>query len=546
MHTRPLPHCLLVGIMQLLDKRDRLGACSLVCSAWSAAAAAATPSMDIKTSSSIKSFQHYAKKHGSSLSNISLSSRPLWVPLHLSLPCPNLQSLEVNAYTVQLTAVARGNPTATAYFPGLLQAVCGSQQLLAPVLTSLSLKQCSMWDSADQLTVLTALPELQHLVLSDLRVKPSSSALPGRHRPELTYPLATLPEVLFQRMTKLRYLRLELDTGMAAALQHLSCLSDLQYFALGNNSTADDTADHGRPAGSFQGLQGLQHLTSLTGIALAKLSLDDSIGGSLLLEQLTGLHSLEVEGCSGSVAGDIFAQLPEQLQLVRISDVPGPVGGMQLPYLAGWDGPAQDVVLGALAKLKELTRLHISNMHFLDVDDLSVFSSLTASTALQVLHISFMLFPPGAWDYVIPAGRKLPSLQSVSYFIYEHQHCDKPPKLANTAASCPKLQHLVINVPVHRDQVAALPRLTNLTKLDLAGLMDEDASLVAQLTGLESLSVTLPHDLRDLGWLQLTALRRLTKLHVAQGTWEPPNCQVAALCQGYLSNKVRNEAGTAL
>jgi hypothetical protein len=92
--------------------------------------------------------------------------------------------------------------------------------------------------------------------------------------------------------------------------------------------------------------------------------------------------------------------------------------------------------------------------------------------------------------------------------------------LEAVVAACPALKKLgLCNALESGAGLQALQQLpSTLTSLSVGGCGDSVAALVAQLTGLKALFWASSPDLTDAGLQHLTALRRLTQLHM----YSPP------------------------
>jgi hypothetical protein len=96
----------------------------------------------------------------------------------------------------------------------------------------------------------------------------------------------------------------------------------------------------------------------------------------------------------------------QRLELVKCSIAGGPAGAAQL--------------LSHLQALQQLTYLDVNNLDLtgrLDSDSASppaaAYSSLTASSKLLHLDISWGVLPAGAWQHMFPAGKQLPHLRTL-------------------------------------------------------------------------------------------------------------------------------------
>lgn len=146
---------------------------------------------------------------------------------------------------------------------------------------------------------------------------------------------------------------------------------------------------------------------------------------------------------SSSIDPDVLAALP-QLQNLDLQGVGGLSKQQALPLLQ------------ALRSMQQLSSLHISSSG-LYCPTPSAYFSLTASSALQSLHLSGCRFPVGAWQRMFPTGKQLPRLQSFKskplqdrYNPTEmlHKTAAEQPSAADVhalASSCPHLQSLELS-----------------------------------------------------------------------------------------------------
>jgi hypothetical protein len=211
----------------------------------------------------------------------------------------------------------------------------------------------------------------------------------------------------------------------------------------------------------------------------------------------------------------------------------------------------------------------------LDVNELSTvqlppqrFSALTASSNLTELCVCPALAAPvplGAAEHMFPAGKQLSQLQGVSLSTNAFPKCvdgassddeDFPivegwlerSDLQRIFCSCPALQSLQIIGAVHdsyqsqgeiQDVLLQLP--SSCTSLGIGGdaCGDDWAGVVAQLTHLEDLLWDDALDLTDEGVQKLTALTRLTKLHVTGGGLSEELAPEDELCLQQFPGEVR-------
>jgi hypothetical protein len=402
----------------------------------------------------------WLEKHGLLLSQLKLYGGPGLVVS--SMPCPGLRELLIHGFKLQLTP--RGGQ------PGLLHAATG--------LTQLVLLRATVLGGSQQLTALSVLTDLQHLVLSELQ--------------EASLQYAAVPGCLLSQLQQLTHL--QIVAGISdAALQHLSCLTNLQQLQL-ERLGADTT-----PAA----LKHVAHLQQLTCLLLegAHFSLGDVSTPSVAA--LTGLSVLQLHACNGLEPGMLSKLTSLQVLQLNLTPVEGTA-----------EGAGQFLAL--LPKLRQLTALELHAALVQEAPSASAYSALTADSTLQVLQLSSARFPAGAWDAIFPAhGLQAPAQLTFLRLLYcEEQIGGK--SLPGLVQCCPKLESFHLSGKAQLgSSLTQLCQLSALTELWLSHVTDEVASIVAQLQGLSSLHFVQPSTVSDRGLLPLTALQRLTNLLVS-------------------------------
>jgi hypothetical protein len=280
---------------------------------------------------------------------------------------------------------------------------------------------------------------------------------------------------------------------MMKQLQHLT------YLKLDGGFTAGP--DEASPAP-----QPLQAVTGLVDLRLACLS--EGITSSMLsgMQRLTRLElSGEMAIEPGALAGKT------QLQYLRV-DGCGIVGGAA--------GVSQ--LLSHLQPMQQLTHLKMGNC-LLAVEGsnspASAYAALTASSKLQHLDVCHCTLPAGVWQHVLPTGRQLPNLQSLSIRGAKQpgSYVDLTPEGSRLVSCCPSLQSLQIGfLRCSAELLTPLQRLSGLQTLKCTCNHATAGGLqaVCQLTGLRELDVWSTAHIKEDGLLlQLTQLKQLTCLH---------------------------------
>lgn len=457
------PVCVLEQILHRLDPHDRLLKCCLVNRHWSAAAVVSTRSIDVfadAPESKRIGVLKWLDKHGLLLSQLKLYGGHGLVMA--SLPCPGLRELLIHGFHLQLTP--RGGQ------PGLLHAATG--------LTQLVLLRATVLGGSQQLTALSVLTDLQHLVLSELQ------------EPSLQY--AAIPGCLLSHLQQLTHM--QIVSGLSdAALQHLSRLTNLQQLQL-ERLGADTT-----PA-ALAHVALLQQLTSLL-LEGAHFTLGDVSTPSVAA--LTGLSVLQLHACNSLEPGLLSTLTSLHVLQLKLSPLEGAAEGAEQ-------------LLALLPKLRQLTALELHAALVQEAPSASAYSALTANSKLQALQLSSAQLPAGAWDAMFPAhGLQAPAQLTFLRLAYcEEQLGEKA--LEGLVRCCPKLESFHLSGRAQLGwSLTQLRQLSALTELGLSHVTDEVAGKVAQLPGLSSLLFVQPSSVSDRGVLQLTELQRLTYLWVA-------------------------------
>jgi hypothetical protein len=195
-------------------------------------------------------------------------------------------------------------------------------------------------------------------------------------------------------------------------------------------------------------------------------------------------------------------------------------------------------LLSQLQQLTQLEHLDLTNSLNGDVSNppAADFSALTASSKLQHLSLTHTMLPEGVWQHVFPAGRQLPRLQSLDLSFIEvpptallPAEPATPPDSSSLVSCCPSLQSLDLRHLEYGNTtalsaaraagaapLAPLQHLSNLRTLLVSnarhGWIDQ-LEVVAQLTGLRELCLSVKQLTVKNLLLRLTHLKHLTRLH---------------------------------
>jgi len=332
-------------------------------------------------------------------------------------------------------------------------------------LTKLLLQYCQFVDGHSSLAALSALVELQHLGFIMSAVV--SGSTDG----------SFMPSTVLQHLTQLTYLSLRYVGRLlnADSLQHTSCLVNVQELHINHNTVPLSPST----------IPGLGRLTALRKVGLVFADLDPSI-----LQDCTQLQDLELNHLAIISAGRAAA------------------------------------LHSLLGRLQQLHSLKLFELEYDWPVAAAPNSSLTASSALQQLHLTLDNMPAGVWPHVFPLGRQLPALHEFIMFWSGWDEPDPPPPAALAtddisclASCCPELRS--INTPLQPDtQVSALAKASGLTSLSVSGLHEKGFESLRALSGLVSLQelyVDLGGPISPQDLLCLTALTGLTRL------WIDPN-----------------------
>lgn len=468
-----LPQGVLEQLMRSVSLGERLKCCALVCSTWAAAVVSSTNAVSTyheTTADTVGSLLQWLDRHGSFITQLQLH---MGHGMRLaSLPCPLLHVLLVNEFKVQL--VPRSSQR------GLLHA--------ATKLTHLTMQHVTVLEGSKQLTALSVLTGLQHLVLQ------------GVQEPGGDY--AALPGSLLRPLVQLTHLHIE--CGLSdAALQHLSCLSALQHLQLERLGAAATSA-------ALSSLQALQSLTCLF-LEGAHFSLTSSTTPHLRL--LLCLQALQLHACNG-----LEPVLLSKLTLLETLEL------WLTPLCNDFDsGPEPSTATERFfALLPKLTRMTALVLHYALHDSAptaAAYAAITASSRLQSLDLCSTVIPVGAWQHIFPLqGRQLLQLSSLNLRlnIRNRQQGIDGSGLQGLVHTCPSLQQLELSRAVQTGaSLTALQQLSALTQLSISRVDDKlSVDLLQRLTRLQVLYIQPPNTLTDAGLLQLTALRQLRYLRV--------------------------------
>jgi hypothetical protein len=463
------------------------------------------------------SFTFWLERHMTSLQNVSQcslvdSAYTPWArtngnrPILRLLPCPQLRQLHLKDPRVQLEP-ADG-------WPGVLHD-CSD-------LTTLDLQGCDLGDTPAAAVAFAALAQLK-----SLRVEPDYYSMKPSHSlfAELELPL---------QLTHLSLDCASFPEGEPAKLSQLSSLVNLEHLCLDGPGPEEPEV-----SGLLSQLvkltclevsfmdpcdaeQRLQHLSCLTALHQLSLCSDDLISGDLAgLSALNKLTSLELNSFNlefSTTATRSWACLTalEKLAVVNCRLQPEALGvlaqlqalSLQVVHPPGGATPEQ--VLAALSGLLLLTEMQFAVTepqmweHPTEAAPGTAYTVLTASTnlrSLQVSNITSLAYGGYATGCVLfPPGKMYPQLLLVDMrYKLSYLNMDlSEGQLQQLCSCCPNLQGLVFMLecpsPTAFLPLLQLPALTHLEVNLRGGAASDAVGVVAQLTGLQELKLSLDND----------------------------------------------------
>jgi len=497
----------LLGNMSL----EQRATCALVCSDWAKAAAATTHSIVKHGLRDLTGLQQWLSKNGSHVKTMQLH---ICREAEMArLPCAQLEDLLLHGRSRDEFLIVDG---------GLWRDIAAATKLTSVSLTWVYTEI----QQADVVSALTALPDLQQLTW---------------HKAVCGMKQGLSDSRLLLELTKLT--SLELDEVFDVALQHLGSLSRLQHLTL------DEAPDWAAAE-----IPGLQQLTALT-----SLQLDYPMYGlAPAVTHLTGLQQLEVS--EGTLEGLTCLMALTALTKLRVNYVTVDATPLQLPALRSLD---LEVGLFDDGPLHMSQLLGCTQLHRLSLQQFGLLGphSLVASSILQELHLRScsLMIPEGPacvdpWQLVFPGPGRLPHLTSL--LLMSVDPAPQQADLERLVACCSGLRVLALTAawtPWSLTSASAYECLlhhSNLVKLHLSTVTDQQCSSLAQLTGLQELELEKPQELSPVGLRHLARLRQLTSLCFC-GAFD--SCKISAVLQAQLSttplahrreivNKVRAEA----
>jgi len=365
--------------LQNMTNKERF-TCSLVCTAWAEAAAAATHSIILEHRiQDLSSLQHWLEKHGDAIEVFQIQGCNTAAAL-TALPCPQLQNLQL-----------------CTYFSGKLSI---DGQFLRDIAAATNLTSVMM-DNVQT-------PFTQAAVVSALIALPALKQLTWR-RVQCSDKIGLVDDRLIHRLTRLT--SLELFRVSAAALQHLGSLSQLQHLSVSTSYAGKWVA---------AGCPGLEQLKALTSLELLPDKTDSRVEGAILTSmcQLTALQLLHVFRVTSTGLNSLHVLTGlTQLRVMAVGDMflGGPpllLPGLQHLELSGWH---HRLPASCLASCTELQVLKLKGPGAIEG-----VSNLVASTMLQHLQLEYCSLwfdtgngaeDPDPWQQVFPGpGRQLPYL----------------------------------------------------------------------------------------------------------------------------------------
>jgi len=339
-------------------------------------------------------------------------------------------------------------------------------------LTKLEFVECRFINSRNSLAALSALVGLQHLQVEyDMDNEEDDQQLPG---------------TVLEHLTHLTYLFLhDIDARMLIrdSLEHLSCLTNLQELQI-----FCDGVLHPEVRLSPSTTPGLSRLTALQQVTLQGVRLDPTILQDCTQLQRLRLQYLAVISAGGVAALHSLLGCLQQLQSLQLASLE-------------YDQPVAAAAAAAAA----------------------AYTSLTASSLLQKLHLTVEELPAGVWPHVFPPDRQLPALRELDmrWGGFIEDETGPPPAatpgtddLSSIIRCCPGLCRLDISVQPET-QLSALAKASCLTSLSVSGLQAEGFESLGALSGplsLRELYVHLGGPITPRDLLCLTALKGLTCL----------------------------------
>jgi hypothetical protein len=524
---------LLVKVLQKVPQEFRLRRCSLVCSAWRDAAAAASSHAYLGfrapvNSSKVDSLMTWlSSSRGQHVTSLSLSDAgTAAAPFHPGLlPC-TLQRLILCSCHLQLTvhnSLSRlTSLTRLDLGPGIGSKASSAQ---------LKVRSNSFQGFPNSLRALTQLTRLQHLHITATATAASALAA----GPAAAFP--PFPADILPHLVHLTHLDISGFAVTAKAVEHLTRLPDLQTLDFGNLDSEDEdagtwfdeeTEELGciMPTDTLAVLSGLQHLTSLRVPGAECVVGSDSTPG--FPSALTGLRSLELR-CGAGLKPSALHNMTG-LQTLRLWCAP----------LRSSSSSGTQELLGVLPRLQQLTELCLYSAMVNAAPAVQQYSALVSSSKLEKLKLTGSRLPQEAWQAMFLPGTKrgqLPALREISMNAWM-QHCGcslRTQDLRSLTLSCPGLQALIAVGSVDpAAYYSVLAPLQQLTALVISHVSDKTAAGLAQLTSLKLLEVFHPNSITDAGMGHLTALRQLQTLEVC-GSPAPGQDELSNVKYNYMT-----------